>query len=81
MILLPYFQKKIFNDYAKYLRAYSYATEGLYINVAKNYFEFLKAQEIKDFNIYQTKFLIKNNIRKKRCKNCSFSTERNRRSS
>lgn len=57
--------EKIFNDYAKYLRAYSYATESLYINVAKNYFEFLKAQEIKDFNIYQTKFLIKNNIRKK----------------
>lgn len=57
--------EKIFNDYAKYLRAYSYATEDLYINVVRNYFEFLKAQEIKDFNIYQTKFLIKNNVRKK----------------
>ena len=59
------FSEKIFNDYAKYLRAYSYATECLYINVAKYYFEFLKAQKIKDFDIYQTKFLIKNNIRKK----------------
>ena len=57
--------EKIFNDFAKYLRSYSYATEGLYINVVRNYFEFLKAQEIKDFNIYQTKFLIKNNTRKR----------------
>ena len=57
--------EKIFDDYAKYLRVYSYATEDLYINVVRNYFEFLKAQEIKDFNIYQAKFLIKNNVRKR----------------
>lgn len=56
--------EKIFSDYAKYLKAYSSSTESLYINVAKNYFEFLAAEEIKNFNLFQTKFLIKNRTRK-----------------
>ena len=56
--------EKIFSDYAKYLKAYSPSTESLYINVAKNYFEFLAAEEIMDFNLYQTKLLIKNRTRK-----------------
>lgn len=54
----------IFSDYAKYLKAYSPSTESLYINVAKNYFEFLAAENLKDFNLYQTKLLIKNRTRK-----------------
>ena len=56
--------EKIFGDFAKYLKAYSPSTESLYINVAKNYFEFLAAEEIMDFNLYQTKLLIKNRTRK-----------------
>ena len=56
--------EKIFSDYAKYLKAYSPSTESLYINVAKNYFEFLAAEEIKNFNLFQTKLLIKNRTRK-----------------
>ena len=45
--------EKIFGDYAKYLKAYSPSTESLYINVAKNYFEFLAAEEIKTFNLLE----------------------------
>ena len=30
------------SDFAKYLKAYSSSTESLYINVAKNFFEFLQ---------------------------------------
>ena len=56
--------EKIFSDYAKYLKAYSPSTESLYINVAKNYFEFLAAEEIQNFNLFQTKLLIKNRTRK-----------------
>ncbi len=56
--------EKVFNSYAKYLKAYSPSTESLYINVAKNYFEFLAAEEIKNFNLFQTKLLIKNRTRK-----------------
>ncbi|MBQ6342919.1 MAG: tyrosine-type recombinase/integrase [Anaerolineaceae bacterium] len=56
--------EKIFSDFAKYLKAYSSSTESLYINVAKNYFEFLAAEEIKNFNLFQTKLLIKNRTRK-----------------
>ena len=56
--------EKIFGDYAKYLKAYSPSTESLYINVAKNYFEFLAAEEIKTFNLFQTKLLIKHRTRK-----------------
>ncbi len=56
--------EKIFSSYAKYLKAYSPSTESLYINVAKNYFEFLAAEELKSFNLYQTKLLIKNRTRK-----------------
>ena len=56
--------EKIFSDYAKYLKAYSSSTESLYINVAKNFFEFLAAEEIMNFNLYQTKLLIKNRTRK-----------------
>ena len=56
--------EKIFSDYAKYLKAYSPSTESLYINVAKNYFEFLAAEEIYSFNLFQTKLLIKNRTRK-----------------
>ncbi len=56
--------EKVFSSYAKYLKAYSPSTESLYINVAKNYFEFLAAEEIKSFNLFQTKLLIKNRTRK-----------------
>lgn len=56
--------EKIFSDFAKFLKAYSPSTESLYINVAKNYFEFLAAEEYKNFNLYQTKLLIKNRTRK-----------------
>ena len=56
--------EKVFSSYAKYLKAYSPSTESLYINVAKNYFEFLAAEEIKNFNLFQTKLLIKNRTRK-----------------
>ncbi|MBQ6520647.1 MAG: tyrosine-type recombinase/integrase [Anaerolineaceae bacterium] len=56
--------EKLFSDYAKYLKAYSSSTESLYINVAKNYFEFLAAEEIINFNLFQTKLLIKNRTRK-----------------
>ena len=56
--------EKIFGDYAKYLKSYSPSTESLYINVAKNFFEFLAAEDIKNFNLYQTKLLIKNRTRK-----------------
>ncbi len=56
--------EKIFSEFAKYLKAYSPSTESLYINVAKNYFEFLAAENIKDFNLFQTKLLIKNRTRK-----------------
>ena len=42
--------EKVFSSFAKYLKAYSPSTESLYINVAKNYFEFLAAEEIKSFN-------------------------------
>ena len=57
-------KEKIIADFAKYLKAYSSSTESLYINVAKNYFEFLAAEEIISFNLYQTKLLIKNRTRK-----------------
>ena len=56
--------ERVFSSYAKYLKAYSPSTESLYINVAKNYFEFLAAEEIKSFNLFQTKLLIKNRTRK-----------------
>lgn len=56
--------EKIFSSFAKYLKAYSPSTESLYINVAKNYFEFLAAEELKNFNLFQTKLLIKNRTRK-----------------
>ena len=56
--------EKIFSEYARYLKAYSSSTESLYINVAKNYFEFLAAEDIKNFNLFQTKLLIKNRTRK-----------------
>lgn len=56
--------EKIFSSFAKYLKAYSPSTESLYINVAKNYFEFLAAEEIQSFNLFQTKLLIKNRTRK-----------------
>lgn len=56
--------EKLFSNFAKYLKAYSPSTESLYINVAKNYFEFLAAEEIKSFNLFQTKLLIKNRTRK-----------------
>ncbi len=56
--------EKVFSTFAKYLKAYSPSTESLYINVAKNYFEFLAAEEIKNFNLFQTKLLIKNRTRK-----------------
>ena len=56
--------EKVFSDFARYLKAYSPSTESLYINVAKNYFEFLAAENIKDFNLFQTKLLIKNRTRK-----------------
>ena len=56
--------EKVFSSFAKYLKAYSPSTESLYINVAKNYFEFLAAEEIKNFNLFQTKLLIKNRTRK-----------------
>lgn len=56
--------EKLFSDFAKYLKAYSPSTESLYINVAKNFFEFLAAEEIKSFNLFQTKLLIKNRTRK-----------------
>lgn len=56
--------EKVFSSFAKYLKAYSPSTESLYINVAKNYFEFLAAEEIKSFNLFQTKLLIKNRTRK-----------------
>lgn len=62
--LISDLSEKIFSDYAKYLKAYSPSTESLYINVAKNYFEFLAAEEIKNFNLFQTKLLIKNRTRK-----------------
>ena len=45
--------EKVFSSYAKYLKAYSPSTESLYINVAKNYFEFLAAEEIRNFNLSQ----------------------------
>lgn len=56
--------ERVFSSFAKYLKAYSPSTESLYINVAKNYFEFLAAEEIKNFNLFQTKLLIKNRTRK-----------------
>ena len=56
--------EKLIADFAKYLKAYSPSTESLYINVAKNYFEFLAAEEILSFNLFQTKLLIKNRTRK-----------------
>ena len=56
--------ERVFSSFAKYLKAYSPSTESLYINVAKNYFEFLAAEEIKSFNLFQTKLLIKNRTRK-----------------
>ncbi len=56
--------EKFFSIFAKYLKSYSPSTESLYINVAKNYFEFLAAEEIKNFNLFQTKLLIKNRTRK-----------------
>ena len=56
--------EKVFSSFAKYLKAYSPSTESLYINVANNYFEFLAAEEIKSFNLFQTKLLIKNRTRK-----------------
>ena len=61
---IDFLSEKIFNDYARYLKAYSPSTESLYINVAKNYFEFLAAEDIKSFNLFQTKLLIKNRTRK-----------------
>ena len=56
--------EKFFNDFARYLKVYSPSTESLYINVVKNYYEFLAAEEIRTFNLYQTKQLIKNRTRK-----------------
>ena len=50
--------------FARYLKLYSPATESLYINVAKNFYEFLIAENWMDFNIYQTKLLIRNRTRK-----------------
>ena len=56
--------ERFFNDFAKFLKVYSPSTESLYINVVKNYYEFLAAEEIRSFNLYQTKQLIKNRTRK-----------------
>ena len=53
-----------FSDFAKFLKSYSPATENLYINVAKNYFEFLNAERLKTFDMVQAKYLIKNRVRK-----------------
>lgn len=56
--------EKQFSDFAKYLKSYAPATENLYINVAKNYFEFLTAENLKEFNMIQARYLIKNRVRK-----------------
>lgn len=54
----------IFGKFAKYLKYYSPATEGLYINVAKNFFEFLSAENLRQTNLYQIKLLINQRTRK-----------------
>lgn len=64
--------EKLFEDYAKYLKSYSTATETLYINVARNYFEFLAAEKMRNFDSMQAKFLIKNRIRKQGIRLLSF---------
>lgn len=57
-------KEDLIGKFAKYLKTYSPATEALYVNVAKNYYEFLAAENLCDFNLYQTKLLIKNRTRK-----------------
>ena len=47
--------EKVFADFAKYLKAYAPSTESLYINVAKNYFEFLAADNIQNFNLFYSR--------------------------
>lgn len=56
--------EQLFADYTVYLKSYSIATEGLYINVTKNYYEFLIAEGIRDFNLTQIQFIIKNRVRR-----------------
>lgn len=62
--LISVLQEEHIGKFARYLKLYSPATESLYINVAKNFYEFLIAENWMDFNIYQTKLLIRNRIRK-----------------
>ncbi len=50
--------------YARYLKSYSPATENLYINIFKNFLEYLIAEKILQLNMYQIKLLIHQRIRK-----------------
>lgn len=50
--------------FAKYLKYYSSATENLYINVYKNFLEFLTAENLININLFQVKQLIGQRIRK-----------------
>lgn len=56
--------ESMISDFARYLKVYAPATEALYINVVKNYFEYLAAENLCDFNLFQTKQLIKKRTRK-----------------
>jgi len=56
--------EKLFNDFSNYLKIYSIATESLYIGVARNYYEYLIAEGIREFNLTQIRFIIRNRTRK-----------------
>ena len=52
------------SDFSKYLKSYSPTTESLYINVFKNYLEFLAAENLSDLNMHRVKLLIAQRSRK-----------------
>ena len=58
------FDETCVNDFSQYLKLYSPTTETLYINVLKNFLEFLAAENILNLNLNRVKMLIKRRTRK-----------------
>lgn len=52
------------SKYAKYLKSYASSTETLYINVFKNFLEYLTAENLISLNLHQIKLLITQRTRK-----------------
>lgn len=63
-IKMNQFDETCVNDFSQYLKLYSPTTETLYINVLKNFLEFLAAENILNLNLNRVKMLIKRRTRK-----------------